>query len=326
MLFFNKFSPEPTGDSSRYVVDDPGSASRAARGDDKKTQRPQSPQQRQRRLFKRMRWAGIVLCLFFYSPLFAEEPALQKPTVYTDQDNITGWVVSEKLDGIRGYWDGARMYTRKGILLHPPPWFMENFPPFPLDGELWSKRADFEFIQSVVMDKHPGEGWERIRYNIFEVPETKGDFPSRLNRARSWFKTHENNHVRIIPQMQIKGKSDMEDFLKEVESMGGEGVVLKNPNIPYHTGRSPHILKVKNFQDMEGIVVGINKGKGKYKDCMGSLTLQLESGKAFKLGTGFTDQIRQTPPRPGSAVTFKYHGLTRNGIPRFASFLRVRAD
>ena len=276
--------------------------------------------------FNRLSRAGLIFSLFFYSSLFAGEPALQKPIVYTDQENITGWVMSEKLDGIRGYWDGIRMYTRKGIPLHPPPWFIENFPPFSLDGELWSKRSDFEFIQSVVLDQTPGEGWEHITYNIFEVPNEKGDFLFRLNRARTWFEAHKNTHARIIPQIRIKEKSDMEEFLKEIESMEGEGVILKNPDISYHTGRSPHILKVKNFQDMEGVVIGINKGKGKYKNLMGSMTVKLENGTTFKLGTGFSDKIRHTPPQPGSTVTFKYHGLTKNGIPKFASFLRVRQD
>ena len=270
--------------------------------------------------------AGLILSLFFYSSLFAGEPALQKPQVYSHQEDITGWVMSEKLDGIRGYWDGTRMYTRKGTPLHPPPWFIKNFPPFPLDGELWSKRNDFEFIQSVVLDLTPGEGWKRITYNIFEVPNAKGDFFSRLNRARTWFDAHKHTHARIIPQIRIKEKSDMEIFLKKIESMGGEGLILKNPRIGYHTGRSPHILKVKNFQDMEGVVVGLNKGKGKYKNLMGSMTLKLENGTLFKLGTGFSDKLRHTPPHLGSTVTFKYHGLTKNGIPKFASFLRVRQD
>ena len=268
----------------------------------------------------------ILLHLFFSSSLFAEGPALQNPMVYTDQENIAGWVMSEKLDGIRGYWDGTRMYTRKGTPLNPPQWFMKNFPPFPLDGELWSQRGDFEFIQSVVMDRTPGDEWKRITYNIFEVPNEKGDFLSRLHRARTWFKAHENDHVRIISQIPIKETSDMKKFLKEVQSMGGEGVILKNPDMDYHTGPSPHILKVKEFRDMEGVVVRINKGKGKYSNAMGSMTLRLENGTTFKLGTGFTDKIRYAPPPPGTTVTFKYHGLTKNGIPRFASFLRVRKD
>ena len=92
--------------------------------------------------------------------------------------------MSEKLDGVRGYWDGTHLQTRKGRLLHPPAWFIQNLPPFELDGELWSKREDFEFIQSTVMDQTPGEGWKKITYNVFEVPNSQGDFYSRLSRAK----------------------------------------------------------------------------------------------------------------------------------------------
>ncbi len=268
----------------------------------------------------------LVSCAIFCSILFAREFALQKAKTYTHEEDITGWVMSEKLDGIRGYWDGKLLFSRKGMRLYPPPWFVERFPPFALDGELWSKRGDFEFIQSIVLDKKPGKGWEKISYNIFEVPNEKGDFYSRINKAKGWFEVHPNLQVRIIPQIRVENTSHLDRFLNEIESMGGEGVILKDPKMPYHTGRTPHVLKVKRFADMEGVVIGLNKGKGKYREMMGSLTLKLDSGIVFKLGTGFTDQMREKKWAMGTIVTFKYYGFTKTGIPKFASFLRVRQE
>jgi DNA ligase-1 len=268
---------------------------------------------------------GLFLSFSFCSILFAQAFSLQKAKTYSKEE-ITGWVMSEKLDGIRGYWNGSQLFTRKGLPLNPPTWFLKNFPPFELDGELWSKRGDFEFIQSTVLDKNPGNGWGKITYNIFEVPNEKEDFFSRLNKARDWFETHKNKHIRFIPQIRVKDKSDLDRFSNEVQSKGGEGVIVKDPELLYHTGRSVHVLKVKKFQDMEGVVIGSNKGKGKYKTIMGSLTLKLENGIVFKLGTGFSDQIRKSPPPIGTTVTFKYYGFTKNRIPKFASFLRVRQD
>jgi len=268
----------------------------------------------------------LFLLFSFVQTLFAQELFLQKPKTYTSEEEITGWVMSEKLDGIRGYWNGRQLMTRKGLPLNPPPWFIKNFPPFNLDGELWSKRGDFEFIQSTVLDKKPGNTWKKITYNIFEVPDEKGNFPSRLNKARVWFEAHKNNYIRFIPQIMVKDKSDLDRFLNEVQKKGGEGVIVKDPDMPYHTGRSAHVLKVKNFWDMEGVVIGLNKGKGKYKNSMGSLTLKLENGIVFKLGTGFTDQIRKNPPQIGTIIPFKYYGFTKNRIPKFASFLRERQD
>ncbi|MEA2060498.1 MAG: DNA ligase [Thermodesulfobacteriota bacterium] len=265
---------------------------------------------------------ALVLCCCAH----AGSPALQKALVYTGKEDVQGWVMSEKLDGIRGYWTGTRLLTRRGLPLNPPPWFLENFPPFELDGELWSSRGAYEFIQSVVLDAVPGEEWKKITYNIFEVPHQKGAFFSRLQKAKQWFAAHPNPGVRVIAQKQISHRLDLDRFFKEVASKGGEGVIVKDPALPYHTGRSAHVLKVKKARDMEGTVIAINPGKGKYTGAMGSLTLELANGLRFKLGTGFTDAMRRNPPASGTVVTFKYYGFTRNGIPRFASFLRVRRD
>ncbi len=269
---------------------------------------------------------AAAVSLLFGPVSHADGPRLQKPGYYTGNEDVEGWVASEKLDGIRGYWDGRRLRTRKGLPLNPPPWFTRNFPPFELDGELWSGRGEFELVQSVVLDKVPGRGWEKISYNIFEVPNQPGNFFSRLQKARDWFAAHPNPAVQIIPQVQLSGADDLDRFFRDVESKGGEGVIVRDPESAYHTGRSPRILKVKRARDMEGRVVAVNSGKGKYAGAMGSLTLELENGLRFRLGTGFTDRMRRYPPQPGAVVTFRYHGFTSNGIPKFASFLRIRQD
>jgi DNA ligase-1 len=113
-------------------------------------------------------------------------------------------------------------------------------------------------------------------------------------------------------------------FLEEVIAKGGEGVIIKNPKLPYFRGRSRNILKVKRFSDAEAVVVAINPGKGKYKNMMGSLTVRMFDGTRFRIGTGFSDQERKNPPAVGSIVTFKYCGWTQKHKPKFASFLRKR--
>lgn len=253
-------------------------------------------------------------------------PELQKAQTYTGQESISGWVMSEKLDGIRGVWTGKKLLTRKGNPIHAPAWFTQHFPPFALDGELWSRRSDFSFIQSTVMDKTPSDGWRHITYNIFEVPDAPGDFPERLAKAQAWFKNHPNSPARIIDQHPCHGQEALQHFLADIEKQGGEGVIVKDPALPYHTGRSAHVLKVKKAKDMEGTVVAVLPGKGKYEGMMGSLTLTLDDGTRFVLGTGFTDAERKNPPKKGDVITFRYHGLTKNGKPRFASFMRIRKD
>ena len=64
--------------------------------------------------------------------------------------------------------------------------------------------------------------------------------------------------MKIIPQIKVKNKEHLNKFLQEIISKKGEGLIVKNPNKSYHTGRSAHILKVKEAQDMEGKIIGIN--------------------------------------------------------------------
>lgn len=56
----------------------------------------------------------------------------------------TGWYMSEKLDGVRCFWNGRNMYTRNGNIFYPPDWFKALLPKtLALDGELWTTRDDF---------------------------------------------------------------------------------------------------------------------------------------------------------------------------------------
>jgi len=93
---------------------------------------------------------------------------------------------------------------------------------------------------------------------------------------------------------------------------------------PYLTGRSDVLLKLKPLSDTEAVVVGHIPGKGKYQGMLGALRVEMPDGKQFVVGTGFTDAVRKNPPAVGAVVTYTYRGLTKNGLPRFASYLRVR--
>lgn len=261
----------------------------------------------------------ILLCLLYTNLLSIE---LQKAKTFNYSQNITNWLMSEKLDGIRAYWDGKEFKTRQGHRIEAPNWFTANFPPFELDGELWTTRMDFENIQSTVLGEYKKEKWEKLTFNIFEVPNAKGDFIQRLKKAQKWFLDHNNNYVRIIPQKVCKNTIDLETYLQEITANNGEGIMLKNPDAPYTSGLSNNILKVKKFDDMEGEVSNII-----YSDkLLKSLEIKLENGIVFNLGNGFSQEDRKNPPTIGSIVTFKYYDFTKNGKPKFASFMHVRKD
>lgn len=262
----------------------------------------------------------IILLLFGVLSFSIE---LQKPKVY-NEENVTGWYMSEKLDGIRAYWNGKELLTRKGKKIFAPKWFIKDFPNFQLDGELWTKRDDFEKIQNIVMDKNPSDDWKLITYNIFETPNSEGDFLERLKKAEKWIEKKSLSHVKIIKQIKIKDENHLNKFLEKIITLKGEGVIVKDSSQPYHTGRSSHVLKVKKAQDMEGVVIDINLNE-KTK-LLKSLVIKLENGVIFNLGNGFSKKQREIYPKIGDIITFKYYGFTKYKKPKFASFLYIRKD
>ena len=98
-----------------------------------------------------MRQIILFLSLFFFHLIcYADKPDFMLLETYKNQ-NVTGWVMSEKLDGVRGYWDGKQLFTRGGITLSPPKDFLAEFPPFAIDGELFNQRNQFTEISSIVL-------------------------------------------------------------------------------------------------------------------------------------------------------------------------------
>ena len=260
------------------------------------------------------------LFLVFCTVLHASPLKLLLLKTYKNQD-IAGWVMSEKLDGIRAYWDGKNLYFRGGGIIHVPKWFTKDYPSFELDGELWSKRGDFENISAIVRDKIPDENmWKNIKHYIFEVPNAKGGLLQRLKKA----KPYENSIIKIIPQIKIKSKKHLYTFLKEIEQKGGEGVVVRDPDAPYISKRTSKALKVKSFKDAECEVVGYTKGKGKFKGMIGAIKCRLPDKTMFKIGSGLDVQTRKDPPNIGDIITFKYKELTKYGKPKFPVYLRIR--
>lgn len=240
--------------------------------------------------------------------------------------DIKGWWLSEKLDGVRGCWTGKEMLSRSGKKINIPAWFTKNFPPFALEGELWIGRGRFSELVSIVRTKKAGMEWEKVGFYIFDVPEKGVVFEKRLKTAEEWFKKYPSAHVNMIEQKRCVDRLHLMKELKRIEDIKGEGVMLRRPGSFYQSGRSQDILKVKTFHDAEGVVVEHLKGSGRNSGRLGSMRVELPNGVRFLIGTGFTDQERENPPPVGTRISFKYKEINPSGVPRFASFLRVRKD
>jgi DNA ligase 1 len=230
-------------------------------------------------------------------------PEVTLANVYVDGRDAAGYYVSEKLDGVRGYWDGKQLLTRGGTVVKPPAWFTAGWPNHPLDGELWAGRGKFADAVSTVRSQIPDDiAWKRMHYMLFDLPGHAGPFDERVVALKVVVAGIHQPWVEMIPQTPATAAVDIKRRMREVVRAGGEGLVLHKGDATYHAGRSDDLLKVKPYLDDDARVIALLPGKGKYAAMMGALQVETESGRRFKLGTGFTDQDRRNPPPVGAWV------------------------
>ncbi|SEA05480.1 DNA ligase-1 [Variovorax sp. YR216] len=263
----------------------------------------------------------------------AAQPAQKVPApvmlaeVYHPGVALDDYWVSEKYDGIRGYWDGKQLWTRSGERIAAPRWFTEALPAEPLDGELWAGRGRFSQTVSTVRSQPPSDtAWREIRFMVFDVPAQPGDFTARLAYLRKLLPITSVPWVVAVPQQRATTAEDLDALLEKTMKLGGEGLMLHRGASHYHAERSNDLLKVKAYDDAEARVVEHIGGRGKHGGRLGALLVEMPNGKRFKLGGGLTDAERENPPPVGTWVTYRYNGTNPSGVPRFARFLRVRED
>ncbi len=256
---------------------------------------------------------------------FAWSADLVLAEVCPDTVNPADYWVSEKLDGVRAYWDGQALRFRSGRRIAAPDWFVASLPKAPLDGELWMGHGTFERLSGTVRRTTPvDEEWQAVRYMIFELPEAEGDFTVRAAAMRRLVVHVNRRWVQAVEQFRVADRFELQQRLDAVVAQGGEGLMLHRADAAYVTGRSEVLLKLKPWQDAEAVVIAHQPGQGKYAGRMGALRLRTPEGLEFDLGTGFADVVRQTPPPVGSTVTYRYTGRTAEGVPRFARYWRRR--
>ncbi|HEY0191750.1 MAG TPA: DNA ligase [Kofleriaceae bacterium] len=258
----------------------------------------------------------------------------------------TGWWMSEKLDGVRAYWDGETFVSRLGNSFLAPSWFTEDLPADTLDGELWVARKKFSKTIGIVRSGDAGQDWRDICFVVFDAPNAKGSFEERSAHAQKVLAKAGAPHARWLDHVPCTGVDHLRAELARVEGLGGEGLMLREPGSAYVVGRSTTLLKVKTFLDAEARVVGHAPGAGKHKGRCGALIVELANGTRFNVGTGLallvgqaganvepravgtglSDKEREAPPQIGALITFRYQELTDDGVPRFPSYVGERID
>ncbi|MBB3342538.1 DNA ligase [Luteimonas sp. RC10] len=258
------------------------------------------------------------------------QPAADALMLATDlhgEIDVGAYYVSEKLDGVRGRWDGQALWTRGGQRIAVPAGFTRGWPDGPMDGELWLGRGRFEETSALVRGADPTDPrWRQLRFLVFDLPGHPGPFSDRVVAMRQLTVRMTHPHLAMVAQARLPSQPALDARLAEVVASGGEGLMLHHRDARYAAGRSPALRKLKPFDDAEARVVGYLPGKGKYTGMVGALLVEHRDGRRFRIGSGLRDAQRIDPPAIGSLVTYRHNGVTSNGLPRFARFLRVRDD
>jgi DNA ligase-1 len=269
-------------------------------------------------------------CVVFgllFSHFTAAAPDLLLAKELPAQVVVKDYLISEKYDGVRAYWDGKALWFRGGGQIQAPQWFVDGLPPEALDGELWLAYGGFERGVGIVRQSTPVDAdWRQIKYMVFELPNATGDFASRAATIAQIVQAAQQPYLRAVKQYRLQTREQVQRDLDAVVRAGGEGLMLHLASAPYQTGRVDVLYKLKPKSDAEAVVIGYINGTGKYTGMMGALRVRADDGREFSIGTGFSDETRRAPPAIGTVVTYKFRGLTKNGLPRFASYWRVRVD
>ncbi|KAK0559500.1 hypothetical protein OC861_006625 [Tilletia horrida] len=245
----------------------------------------------------------------------------------------------ETLDGVRAWWNGHVLRSRRGDIFEAPTYFEEMLPiDMQLDGELWIARDCFDRTSGIVRSAAPTKTseWKNVAFMAFDIIGDNDPVEQRWTKLKKKFGPPLSPSdalvkgvgatIVVLKQERCESKAHLEEELTKVEVIGGEGIMLRKPNSKYEYKRSNNLLKVKTVYDAEAVVIAHDAGEGKNFGRMGALRCRMESGAVFNVDTGFKPRDRENPPEIGAVVNYKFHGLTMEGTPRFPVYVGVAAD
>lgn len=252
-----------------------------------------------------------------YEPLaieWVEPPKLmQFPSFDPEQHTVDGWWWSEKLNGVCGFWDGQKLMTRKGQVLHVP----YRLPPdVPLVGELWAGRHGFELVVSALYAHAEDPIWNQIQFWVFDSPtDSDESYEDRWQRVLALWEDDVHKDFHPVDQHRLRSRDNLERRLTRMTREDDvEGVVLRNPQARYRSGRHVDVgLKWKLTQI--GTAVAVETSRFRHWRVK-----VVEPASAEGLELNLCLPPHDADGRPGQRLTFRFWGFTSQGTPRHAQF------
>src|SRR5690625_4957902 len=197
----------------------------------------------------RMAWVACIWC-FVALARAGTPPALELVDTYHGGVDLSRYWVSEKFDGVRGYWDGHHLWTRGGERVRVPDWFTRHWPDVPMDGAVWAGYGKLARASAIVRSAGPEDpAWQEISYRVFALPAYGGDFDRRVPAIRRIVAVIDDPWVVAIRQFHVDDEAALPAALDRVLAKGGERLVLHSGGAPYRAWRSLGLVKLQTSQD-----------------------------------------------------------------------------
>lgn len=249
--------------------------------------------------------------------------------------------VQPKLDGFRCTSDTkAQLWTRTRKPYVSVPHIVKaikddgDLEKYQLDGELYNHKykADFEKISHLVNQKTaPAEGHEIVEYHIYDV-NMPGSFEDRHKKLESLLSYKNEEPFVLVETIKVNNEEELMEAFEHYQDLGYEGAIVRNAAAPYVGKRSYDLQKIKEFDDAEFKIVGIEEGRGKLMGHAGKFICVTKDGTEFGAKMkGELSKLKEFYENhklwKGKKLTVKYQGLTgKNGVPRFPVGMRLRDE
>ena len=202
-----------------------------------------------------------------------------------------------------------------------------------LDGELYNHayKDKFEEIVSLVRPDAPKAGHEVVEYHVYDIADSLDTFDVRSEMLHTvHLKPSSKNplkHIVCVETVEVDQEGVTEHFTK-YRKMGYEGAMLRNAKSLYENKRSYGLQKIKEFDDAEFEVTGVEAGRGRMSECaIFCCTTKLGDNFMCKM-EGSLDALKVYLQKPksviGKMLTVRYQGMTNGNVPRFPIGVSVR--
>ena len=136
--------------------------------------------------------------------------------------------------------------------------------------------------------------------------------------------------IQCVETLLVSNQEELTGRFIQAKEQGYEGAMARNAQSLYEHKRSFHLQKIKEFDDDEFKIIGIEEGRGNLTGMVGSFVCETQSGISFKAKMdGTRERLREFfcdhSLWQGKQLTVVYQGLTNGSKPRFPIGKSIRS-